>query len=294
MKDLHVKGSIYGVSSFLIWGFVPFFWKLVLEVPSLELLLHRVFWGVLSLIAVFMLSTKRRSNLFSFLESIKDMKSIVMVLLCSFLIGINWLTYVYAVNSNHIIEASFGYFANPVLNVILGYFFFEEVINGRKPITVALATTAVGLLFFFWDLQALWISFVLLGTFGAYGALKKYLKFDSLSSLFLEICIVCFFLGTWYLFSSNDLIFFQTTATKKSILLMAGPITIIPLLLFNLGVRYAKLSTIGMLQYIAPSFQFLVAFLYFNEEVSLQKLIPFSLIWVAILIFLWEDRKRNE
>lgn len=293
-QNERLKGSLYGALSFTFWGIVPLYWKFVQHISSLELLLHRVFWGVLTILALFLFNKNLKDKLVLFVTDKRRQKQFFLILLSSVLIGLNWFTYVYAVNTNHIIEASFGYFVNPIFNIFIGRIFFKEEIKGLKIIAVLFTMIAICTLFYFWDLQSLWISFLLLFTFGSYGALKKYLKLDSLITLFFEMLIVLLCLLGWFLFTANNIAFIDSTLKIKLYLVLAGPVTIIPLLLFNLGVARTKLSTIGMLQYIAPTLQFLIGVFIYSEVMNVQRLAPFVLIWLAICLYLWEDYKRYE
>lgn len=273
-------GILYGLGAFIIWGFAPVYWKQISHISSMELLGHRILWGCLCL--GILLFVKRGKSLFSEIKKKGDK----MLLVSSLLIFANWFLFVWAVNNNHIIDASLGYYLTPLINVLTGYFFFQETMRPIKVQAIILATLGVGLLFVLKS-GSPWISLLLAGTFSFYGYLKKKSSLTAQSALLFEMLVwtvpvLFYFL---YLFKFGNLEFTQVSPSEGLYIFLAGVVTVSPLWLFNNALKHLDLGTVGFLQYLAPSLQLIVGVFIYNEGFSNERLVSFSLIWVGVFLY---------
>jgi chloramphenicol-sensitive protein RarD len=276
------KGVLYGISAYLIWGFFPILFKSLQSVPPLEIVYHRVVWSFIFLIIV----TLARRSWNRLKSEVNRPKVLALYGLASLLLATNWLVYVYGVNSGHIVETSLGYFINPLLSVALGVMLLREKLRPLQWLPVGMA--ALGVLYLTVHYGAVpWISLTLAFTFGTYGLIKKIAPLGSLNGLTLETAIL--FLPSLGLIAFLGLqgngAFVQDGLDTSLLLMMAGVITAIPLLLFASAAHLIPLSFIGILQYIAPTCQFLLGVFLYREPFTQERLVGFVIIWLALLIF---------
>lgn len=278
------KGLAAAVFAFGFWGLAPFFWKIFKEATAVELLLHRVIWGCLILFTIICL----KGELKKFLVALKGAKKIFYLFLSAICISINWLVFTYAMVSEHIVEASLGYFINPLMTVFLGRVFLGEFLTPRKWFAIVLATLAV-LMMFYGRVEGVEISLALAFTFAFYGLIRKQLDIPSLYGLLFEL-ILAFIPAVIFLFwRSETYLFFSAPLDWKLIYISCGLITIIPLFFFVFGAKRLMLSQIGMVQYLAPLLQLLLGTMVYGEAFSKTHFLSFVLIWLAIAIFLSQD-----
>jgi chloramphenicol-sensitive protein RarD len=286
-------GQIYAVFAFLFWGAIaPIYFKQVVSVDPIEVLIHRIIWSFIILIPLLFI-TKQTETLKLLL---RDKKKLKYLSFSTFFISINWLVFIWAVSNNKIMETALGYYINPLVNVLLGYLIFSEKMTRNQYIAIFIATLAV-----LYQIIAIGsiplVSLTLAFTFGFYGMIRKQVNVGSIVGLFVETLILLPF-GLVYLYYiiSNDTISFLNSTDYISLMLsLGGVITIIPLLLFNGAATRMKLTTLGFFQYIGPTCAFLVAVFIYHEEFNLDKLISFSLIWIALVIFSLDSfKKRNK
>lgn len=286
------KGVLYAFSAYLLWGFFPIYFKLIGIVPPLQILAHRFFWSFIFLIILIVAFRQ-----FSRLRASLTRRILISYFIAGAILAVNWGTYVYAVNSGHVLESSLGYFINPMVSVLLGVIFLKERLRLGQWIPVGMA--AVGVIYLTVMFGAIpWISLVLAFSFGLYGLIKKLSPLDSLPGLTLETGMIFIpalaFLGVQEV---NGLGSFGHTGWGIALLLaVSGVVTAIPLLLFSAGARRINLSTIGILQYITPTIQFLLGTLLYKELFDIHRLIGFILIWLALIIFTGEmiAQQRNK
>jgi chloramphenicol-sensitive protein RarD len=275
------KGIWSGVCAYFMWGFFPIFFKLLSPVPALQIVAHRLSWSLVFLAIVVTL----RKDWAGVRAGLRP-RTVLITFLAGCLLTLNWLIYVWGVNNGYILEASLGYFINPLVNVLLGVIFLHERLPLSKWIAVGLAS--VGVLYLTITYGKLpWIALSLAVTFGLYGLLKKYTPLESLHGLTLETAIL-FVPSLAFLLIANlqGIGSFGHVSLGITLLLAAsGVVTAIPLLLFSTAARRIPLSTLGLLQYIAPTLQFLVGVLLYGEEFSHQRMIGFSIIWLALVVF---------
>jgi len=287
------RGIALGIGAYIIWGFLPIFWKTIDTVDSLEILAHRIVWSGVFLAGII---TMRRSW-----NQIWTLTGRVLgrLLLAGVLLALNWATYIWAVNNGHIVESSLGYFINPLLNVVLGVLILHERLDTGQWVAVGVA--AAGVTYMTVSVGSLpWIALVLATSFGFYALLKKQMSaVGPVESLTVEVALVLLpalaFLTALGIGGEGS---FATTGTRTSILLiLTGVATALPLVLFGAAARRIKLSTIGLLQYIAPSIQFMIGVFLYGETVGRDRLIGFVLVWIALAMYTSQGlfhRRRGE
>ena len=268
------------------WGLFPIYFKLLKSIGAYEVLAMRILCSFIFMILVVGIA-KNKKTIFEEIKKIwANKKSFLLLVLASFLITGNWLTYIIAVNTNHVLEASFGYYLNPIVTIILAVVFLKEKLTRTQ--TIACLFVGGSLLYLFISLGSLpWISIMLALTFGLYSLCKKKIILSPKASLLIETAIVSpiaiIYMG--YL-ASNNSVTFHTFGTDTLIyLLLSGVITAVPLMLFAKGATDIPLYMLGILQYLPPTMQFFIGIFVYGEELSVQKLISFSIIWVAVAVF---------
>ena len=268
------------------WGLFPIYFKLLKSIGAYEVLAMRILCSFIFMILVVGIA-KNKKTIFEEIKKIWDnKKSFLLLVLASFLITGNWLTYIIAVNTNHVLEASFGYYLNPIVTIILAVVFLKEKLTRTQ--TIACLFVGGSLLYLFISLGSLpWVSIMLAFTFGLYSLCKKKIILSPKASLLIETAIVSpiAIIYMSYL-ASNNSITFHTFGTDTLIyLLLSGVVTAVPLMLFAKGATDIPLYLLGILQYLPPTMQFFIGIFVYGEELSVQKLISFSIIWVAVAVF---------
>ncbi len=275
-------GLAYGLAAFGFWGLVPIYFKAVSSVPALEVLAHRVVWSVVVLGLV--LTVKRRWS--EVVAAVTHWRTLGILAVTTILIGVNWYLFIWAVNNNQVLQASLGYFINPLVNVFLGVVFLKERLSRAGMVAVALAATGVGWLTFRGG-ELPWISLVLAFSFGLYGLLRKTAPVKPVPGLMVETLLMLpaalIYLAAT---ASHGGLYFGTGSVKLDLLLVAaGLVTALPLLWFTAAAQLLPLSTMGFIQYLAPTLHFLLAVLVFGEPLTGERLIAFCFIWTALAIF---------
>jgi chloramphenicol-sensitive protein RarD len=285
-------GILYAALAYIAWGLFPLYFKQVADVPSLEVVMHRTLW---SLVFVFGVLMVRRQ--WSWMGTVlRQPKVLAAFVLSAMLLSGNWLTYVWAVQNQHVVDASLGYFILPLVNVALGFVFLRE--RPRSGQWMAVAVAAAGVLWLAVQAGRLpWIALVLALSFGFYGLLRKVAVLGALEGLALETLVLApvaaVVLGWWAWQGQGALV--QGMPATVGWLLLAGPMTAVPLLLFAAGARLIPMSTLGILQYISPSLQFALGVWLFHEPFEPARLVGFVLIWAALLVYSmegWWTRRR--
>jgi chloramphenicol-sensitive protein RarD len=280
------KGILNGIAAYTMWGVFPIYWKLLHDVPALQVIGHRISWSFIFLILFVFLTGQWRD----FRSVALTAKTIGIYSIAGVILTINWLVYVWGVNAGFIVETSLGYFINPLLSVLLGVIFLHERLRPAQWIPVILATAGVTYLTVAYG-RLPWIALSLAFSFGFYGFVKKLAPLGSLYGLTLETGIV-FPVALIYLFfvGFNDTgAFLHAGAQVDFLLIGAGVVTTIPLLMFASAARQIPLTVIGLLQYIAPTMQFLIGVFLYKEPFDRAHLIGFGIVWTALLIFWVEN-----
>jgi chloramphenicol-sensitive protein RarD len=284
MDTQHTRQGIgYALGAYFLWGVAPAYFKLVKEVPPTEIMTHRVIWSVLFMLLLITLS--RNWNLVC--SVLRQPKKVLLLAITAFTIGGNWLLYIWAVNNQHILEASLGYFISPLFNVVLGMLFMRERFRPLQWLAVLLA--ALGVLVQLWKFGS--VPMIALGlalTFAFYGLMRKKIQVDAQSGMLIET-LWMFPLAVIYLFGFADSATSHLSANPLSLnlkLIAAGIVTTIPLMLFAAACTRLRLSTIGFFQYLGPTLMFLLAVLFYGESVTPDKMVTFGFIWLALAFFI--------
>lgn len=280
------KGMLYAIAAYGMWGLFPLYWKTLHHVPALEILSHRMAW---SLLFVLILLVMRRQ--WGWLKTaVSQPKTLLLFTASAILLSLNWFVYIWGVNAGHIVETSLGYFINPLVSVLMGVFFLGEKL--RRGQWAAIGLAALGVIYLTVRYGALpWIALTLATSFALYGLIRKTAPLGSLEGLSLETALMFIpALGYLVYLEVTGTAAFGHVDTLTTVLLgFAGVATAVPLLLFAAGARLIKLATIGILQYIAPTLQFLIGVLIYHEAFTMDRLVGFSLIWLALLIYSAEN-----
>lgn len=283
----YTKGLFQGIGAYTVWGAFGLYFTLLADVPSDEVLAHRVIWCLLIVAGLILLMGKIRSTL----ALVRQPKILGWLTLTSILISFNWWIYIWAVANKQVLEASLGYFLSPLIAVLLGRLFLNERLNRFQQISVSLAAAGV-----LWQLVVLgrvpWIALSLALLFGFYGLIRKRTAIDSISGLAIETFMVAplaLFYLSWL--SSQGQNHFDS---HPFLLIGSGLMTAVPLLLFASAAQRLPLGTLGFLNYLAPTLQFISAIWILNEAFEMQRLVSFALIWAALIVFsvsIWRDLK---
>jgi len=280
-------GMLYALGAYLIWGIAPLYFKHLGFIPVYEILAHRVIWSVV-VTALFITYLKDWTNV---LIVCRSYKSLSMLVITSLLISINWMVFIWAINNGKMLEASLGYFINPIVNVMLGLIFLSECLSRLKWFAVFLAF--VGVAVQAWQLGELpWVSLILPFSFGFYGLLRKKVKVKAITGLFIETMVVLpiAILYLTIMTQSETANLFHNTLSLNIWLVLAGVVTAVPLIFFGQAALRLPLSTLGFFQYLAPSLLFVFAVLLYDEPISIIKLFTFACIWSGILVFMFENK----
>ena len=285
------KGILFIILGSFWWGVIGvIYFKSVSFVGSIELVLHRVIWTAVMLI----ITTIYLSKWNKIKKILKNRKNFFYLTITGFLIFINWSVWIYAVSTNQIVDASFGYFIMPILSVLFGYLFFKEILNRLRIFSVILTIISVLYLFYFYK-NFPWIGLTVGFSWSLYNVFRKKINVDVDLGLLIEsLVILPFAIIFFYLVYESGNLDFGLNSIKLSLLLIiAGPMTVIPLFLFVKGVHLAGLGPSGMLFFITPTFQFILGLFLYNEPFDTYRLIGFILIWVAVIIYLFDFYEKN-
>jgi len=286
------KGLILAASGSLWWGIIGvIYFKYVSFVGPIEVVIHRCIWTSVILI----ISTFYFSKWDIFFKIITNKNKLTGLFFSSTLIFINWSTWIYAVSTERIIDASFGYFIMPILSIFLGYIFYNEKINRMRGLSILLVLFSIFFLLVVSFNSIPWVGIIVALSWGFYNLLRKKVNVDTDIGLLIEsFFILPFGLIFFYMLYQNNLNMFSLDNPSLMLLLMlAGPMTVIPLFLYVRGVESCGLGSTGMIFYITPTFQFILGFFYYNEAFSFEKSLSFILIWIAVIIYLKDLYENN-
>lgn len=278
------KGLIAALIAYVCYGLLPIYIKSVDMVPSMEVLAHRIIWSV----PFGLLIVLGRKQLPEIKAAFADIRIIGLLFVTALLIGMNWYIYIYSVQSNQVLQASLGYYINPLFYVLVGVIFLKERLRSLQAVAISIA--AIGVLILTLSTgQFPWIAITLAASFTVYGVIRKNVAVGAMPGLFIETLIICpLAIAYFYHITHGDFaIFANNDSSLIVLLLLAGPITVIPLLLFAVAARKLRLTTIGMMQFLSPTMQFIVA-LFYGETLSIPSMLCFVCIWLAISIFIYD------
>ncbi|PBB93357.1 protein RarD [Mesorhizobium sp. WSM3864] len=285
------RGFLLALGAYFLWGLLPFYMKAVAHLPLIEVISHRIVWSVPIAAAVLVWAGRTAD----FKAAIRSPKSLAMAALTATLISVNWGIYVWAIAVDRTVETALGYYINPLVSVVVGAVLLGERLDRLQIAAVALAAIAVTVL----TVEAgklPWVSLALAFSFAAYGFFRKTLPIGPSQGFLLEVLLLsvpalCYIA---YLVATGEDHFISSTGADTALLIGCGPVTAVPLLLFAFGARLLRLSTIGIMQYIAPTMVFLIAVLIFDEPFGSTQAIAFALIWTALAMYSWSMFRGRE
>jgi chloramphenicol-sensitive protein RarD len=283
-KDFNKGLLLAGFGSFW-WGFIGvIYFKYIAYIGHVELVVHRCLWTTFTLL----ISTFLFSKWDIFFNTIKNKKNLIYLFFSGLLIFINWAVWIYAIATDRIIDASFGYFMMPILSVLLGYIFFKERLNKKRIFSIILVIFSILYLVLVSFKSLPWVGLIVALSWGFYNLIRKKINIDTDIGLLIEsLYILPFAALTFYLITSNNHNDFQLSNPPMMLFIfLAGPMTVIPLFLYVRGVELSGLGPTGMIFYITPTLQFLLGFFYYEEPFSITKLVSFIFIWIAVIIYL--------
>ncbi len=282
--EASTRGFLFALSAYFLWGFLPLYMRAVDHIPALEVVAHRVIWS-LPVAGILLLALGRTGDI---KVALRQPKTLLMAALTAAIIAGNWGVYVWAIAVDRTVETALGYYINPLVTVLLGAALLGEKLNRYQIVAVGLAVAAVLVLTV--DAGGLpWVSLVLALTFAAYGYLRKTLPVGPSQGFFLEVLILalpCFAYVIW-LESTGQGHFLADGGRDIPLIMASGPITAIPLILYAFGAKLLRISTIGIMQYIAPTMIAIIAVFVFGEPFGTARIVAFSLIWAALALYTW-------
>ncbi len=290
-KEFNKGLLLAGFGSFW-WGFFGvIYFKYIAYIGHIELVVHRCLWTAFTLV----LTTFFFSKWSIFFKIIKNKSNLFYLFISGFLIFINWGVWIYAIATNRIIDASFGYFIMPILSVMLGYIFFKEKLNKKRVFSILLVILSILYLIIASMKSLPWVGLIVALSWGFYNLVRKKINVDTDVGLLIEsLFILPFALLAFYLIASKGHNDFQLSDPSMMLFIyLAGPMTVIPLFLYVRGVELCGLGPAGMIFYITPTFQFLLGYFYYNEPFSITKLVSFIFIWIAVIIYLKDLHETN-
>ena len=290
-KEFNKGLLLAGFGSFW-WGFLGvLYFKYITFIGHIELVVHRCLWTTFTLI----LTTFLFSRWHIFFDIVRNKKNLIYLFFSGLLIFINWAVWIYAIATNRIIDASFGYFVMPILSVMLGYIFFKEKLNNKRIFSMILVIISILYLILVSFKSLPWVGIIVALSWGFYNLIRKKINIDTGIGLLIEsLYILPFAIITFYLIYINGYNDFQLSNPPMMLFIfLAGPMTVIPLFLYVRGVELCGLGATGMIFYITPTLQFLLGYFYYDEPFSLTKLVSFIFIWIAVIIYLKDLYETN-
>lgn len=285
-------GIFYTAGAYILWGVLPIYWKMIQEIPAFEILAHRIVWSFLFMGIVIMIARKQKEFMRECRQIIKNKKQLVGITLASITISINWVTYILAVNTDHVVEASLGYYINPLVSILLGMIVLKEKFSKAQWLAFLLA--ALGVIYMTVNFGSVpWLALLLAFSFGSYGLLKKLVPLNAMFGLTIETLIVTP-VALVFLFQQQtgqwSTIDFWSWTT--AIVFGAGIVTAIPLLLFSAGAKRIPLSMVGFLQYFAPTIMLIIGIFLYDEPFTDVHVVSFTLIWAGLAVYTVTRMKR--
>ncbi len=283
------SGALFAIAAYSMWGFAPIYFKQLTQIPAQDILIHRIVWAALLLLGLIFVLKQ-----FSMVQlAIRSKKTLYTLIIAGLLLAGNWFLFIWAVNNDYLLEASLGYYINPLVNVAFGALFLGERFRPLQITAVAVALIGVSYSIISYG-KLPWIALTLAVSFSLYGLLRKKASVDSLPGLFIETMLMLPFVFLYLTVVSNSIgNMNQFTTSTNLLLIAAGAVTVAPLLCFTAAARRLRYSTLGFFQYIGPSIMFLLATFVYNEPLSQARLITFLFVWMALVIFSYDSLRQH-
>ncbi|WP_457808852.1 EamA family transporter RarD [Kushneria sp. EE4] len=282
-KREHSAGLLAALGCFSMWGVMPIYFHLIgPSVSPWEILTQRMVWAAV-LLTLFVLITRRHERVMAI---VRQPRLLLALTASALLISCNWGLFIWAVSSHHVLQASLGYYINPLLNVVLGLVFFRERLRPLQMVAVLLAAAGVMIMVVGFG-RVPWVSLMLAGTFGIYGLIRKRIAVDSITGLYIETMLLLPFALLWLggLYFQQQAVFLQGSVRTDVLLIGCGLITVLPLVLFTMGARRLKLGTLGLMQYLTPTLHLLTGVFLFGEPFNQASLVTFGCIWAGLVLY---------
>ncbi|REC94819.1 EamA family transporter RarD [Kushneria indalinina] len=282
-KREHSAGLLAALGCFSMWGVMPIYFHLIgPSVSPWEILTQRMVWAAV-LLTLFVLMTRRHERVMAI---VRQPRLLLALTASALLISCNWGLFIWAVSSHHVLQASLGYYINPLLNVVLGLIFFRERLRPLQMVAVLLAAAGVLIMVVGFG-RVPWVSLMLAGTFGIYGLIRKRIAVDSITGLYIETMLLLPFALLWLggLYFQQQVVFLQGSVRTDALLIGCGLITVLPLVLFTMGARRLKLGTLGLMQYLTPTLHLLTGVFLFGEPFNQASLVTFGCIWAGLVLY---------
>lgn len=284
-------GVLFALAAFIMWGLAPIYFKQLQYIAPQEILSQRIVWSVIFLLLVVVFSRQ----LYKVIAIIKEPKQLALLTASACLLGTNWGVFIWAINNNHMLEASLGYYVNPLINVVMGYLFLSERLRKRQAIAVVLALTGVVIqIISFGSIP--YIALLLAVSFACYGLLHKRTHIESIPGLTIEAFVlfpiaVCY----WFLMEPSGTSNYSFNSIQTNLyLISSGIVTTLPLLCFTAAAKRLQYTTIGFIQYIGPSLMFVLAVQFYDETLELKDFITFGFIWLGLIVFSWDSLRHSQ
>ncbi|GLO67733.1 EamA family transporter RarD [Oceanobacillus kimchii] len=292
-KSSFQQGMILAFSAYLLWGFLPIYWKQIDTIEAGTILAHRIIWSCVFMILLVMVSGKWRAFVHTIKHMKQDRKKIISITLASIVITLNWFLFIFAVNGGHVLQASLGYYINPILSILLGLIILKEPSTKAQIFSFILAGAAVIYLTLGYGIFP-WISIFLAASFAIYGFIKKTLDLSAMFGLTLETLVMTPFalLYIWLAPQAQGFSLNPILTVENLFLIGGGIVTAIPLLLFAAGARRIPLASVGFLQYVAPTVMFFLGVFLYKESFTTHHMITFLFIWLALAIYMYSLYKQ--
>jgi chloramphenicol-sensitive protein RarD len=288
-NEQYKQGLLFAFAAYIMWGVAPIYFKMLVGIDAVDILLHRVIWSFsfILLMIVAIKGFKKIKQLF------KQPKKLGLLAITSIIIAFNWLLFIWAVNNNHMLDASLGYYINPLLNVVLGTLFLGERLRKLQWAAVFIAFSAVMMeIISFGSIP--WISLALASSFGIYGLMRKKINIDAISGLFVEtLFLLPFALIYVFVIDNSSLSLLTSDWQLTALILSAGIVTTLPLLAFSAAAIRIPLSTLGFIQYIGPSLMLFLAVYLYEEPFAVEKAFTFTLIWFALIVYTFDSARHG-
>lgn len=284
-------GFLLALAAFIMWGLAPIYFKQLQHIAPQEILSQRIVWSVIFLVLVVLFSRQ----LHKVISIIKAPKQLALLAASACLLGTNWGIFIWAINNNHMLEASLGYYVNPLINVVMGYLFLGERLRKRQAAAVVLALTGVVIqIISFGSIP--YIALILAVSFACYGLLHKRTHIESIPGLTIEAFVLLpIAIGYWVLMEPSGTSNFSLNSTQTNIFLISsGIVTTLPLLCFTAAAKRLQYTTIGFIQYIGPSLMFILAVQLYDETLELKDFITFGFIWLGLIVFSWDSLRHSQ
>ena len=285
------KGIIFAASSYLIWGILPIYWRLIDHFNAYEILAHRIIWSFVFMVVLILALNKTHELKVQTIQLLQHKKAAISLFVAGIVIAVNWGLFIWAVSNHHVLQASLGYYINPLMSILLAIIFMKERFSKIEWTAIILA--ALGVLYMAISIgEVPYISLLLAISFALYGLIKKNVHMDAMFTILLE-CLASMpfaLIGLMYL-KSSDMSYFGYNA-DSGILLFSGILTAVPLILFTAGATRIPLSLIGFLQYIAPTLMFMQGVFFYNEAFTTTHLVTFAFIWAGLIIYSYSKYKQ--